>query len=36
MEADLFLAQPNPQRNAEIESYQRTGVFTRLLPPADE
>jgi len=36
MEADLFLAQPNPQRNAEIENYQRTGVFTRLLPPADE
>jgi hypothetical protein len=36
MEADLFLAQPDPQRNAEIEQYQRTGVFTRLLPPAEE
>jgi hypothetical protein len=35
LEAESFLALPDPQRNAEIEQYLRTGLFTRFVPPEE-
>lgn len=36
MESEQFLALDDPQRNAEIIQYQRTGLFTRFIPREEE
>jgi hypothetical protein len=36
LESESFLDLPEPQRNAEIEQYARTGLFTRFVPSEEE